>query len=53
MAKGIDDPIVFYTEEVVKLNQEHKISKQKEKERLISEESPEKLLGYFPLKKIN
>ena len=53
MAKGIDDPIAFYTEEVVKLNQEHKISKQKEKERLISEESPEKLLGYFPLKNIN
>jgi len=53
MAKGIDDPIAFYTEEVVKLNQEHKISKQKEKERLISEESPEKLLGYFPLRNIN
>lgn len=53
MAKGIDDPIAFYTEEVVKLNQEHKIAKQKEKERLISEESPEKLLGYFPLKNIN
>ena len=53
MAKGIDDPIAFYTEEVVKLNQEHKIAKQKEKERLISEESPEKLLGYFPLRNIN
>ena len=53
MAKGIDDPIAFYAEEVKKLNQEHKISKQKEKERLISEESPEKLLGYFPLKNLN
>lgn len=53
LQKGIDDPIAFYTEEVKKLNQEYKISKQKEKERLISEESPEKLLGYFPLKNLN
>jgi len=53
MAKGIDDPIAFYAEEVKKLNQEHKISKLKEKESLISEESPEKLLGYFPLKNLN
>jgi transposase len=50
---GIDDPIAFYSEEVQKLNQEHKIKKQKEKERLIAEESPEKLLGYFPLKNLN
>ena len=53
VAKGMDDPVAFYAEEVKKLNQEHKISKQKEKERLISEESPEKLLGYFPLKNLN
>lgn len=51
--KGIDDPVAFYSEEVRKLNQEHNIQKQKEKERLISEESPEKLLGYFPLKNLN
>jgi transposase len=50
---GMDDPIAFYTEEVQKLNQEHKIKKQLEKERLIAEESPEKLLGYFPLKNLN
>jgi transposase len=50
---GIDDPIAFYKEEVQKLNQEHTLKKQKEKERLISEESPEKLLGYFPLKNLN
>jgi transposase len=50
---GMDDPIAFYSEEVQKLNQEHKIKKQKEKERLIAEESPEKLLGYFPLKNLN
>lgn len=51
--KGLDDPIAFYSEEVQKLNQELKLIKQKEKERLIGEESPEKLLGYFPLKNIN
>lgn len=51
--KGIDDPIAFYSEEVKKLNQEYYLSKQKEKERLISEESPEKLLGYFPIKNLN
>lgn len=50
---GLDDPIAFYTQEVQKLNQEYKVKKQKEKERLISEESPEKLLGYFPLKNLN
>lgn len=51
--KGILDPIAFYSEEVQKLNQEHRSNKQKEKERQIGEESPEKLLGYFPLKNIN
>lgn len=51
--KGIEDPISFYREEVKKLNQEHKKKKQSEKIRKISEESPEKLLGYFPLKNLN
>lgn len=50
---GIDDPIAFYNEEVQKLNQEYKKRKQEEKARQISNESPEKLLGYFPLKNIN
>lgn len=50
---GIDDPVAFYSEEVQKLNQDHKTRKQKAKECQISEESPEKLLGYFPLKNIN
>lgn len=50
---GMDDPIAFYSEEVLKLNQEHKKRKQDEKTRLISSESPEKLLGYFPLKNLN
>lgn len=52
-ASGIDDPISFYSDEVQKLNQEHKKNKQAEKNRQITEESPEKLLGYFPLKNLN
>ena len=47
-ANGIEDPISFFGEEVQKLNQEHKKKKQVEKRRQISDESPEKLLGYFP-----
>lgn len=52
-ANGIEDPISVFSEEVQKLNQEYKKKKQSEKERQISEESPEKLLGYFPLKNLN
>ena len=52
-ASGIDNPIAFYGDEVQKLNQEHKKNKQAEKNRQITEESPEKLLGYFPLKNLN
>lgn len=52
-AGGIDDPITFYGEEVRKLNREYKERKQAEKSRQISDESPEKLLGYFPLKNLN
>lgn len=51
--KGIADPISFYKEEVNKLNQEFKAAKNAKKERQISEDSPEKLIGYFPLKNIN
>ena len=52
-AKGIDDPISFYKEEVAKLNQELKAAKDAKKDRQISEDSPEKLIGYFPMKNIN
>ena len=52
-ANGIDDPIAFYGEEVKKLNHEYKERKCSEKTRQISGESPEKLLGYFPLKNLN
>ena len=51
--KGIEDPISHYKEEVAKLNQQHKEKRRKESERKISEETPEKFVGYFPLKCIN
>lgn len=52
-ADGIDDPISYFREEVQKLNQEHKQKKLEQKTRQITDESPEKLLGYFPLKNLN
>ena len=52
-AKGIDDPVAFYKEEVIKLNQELKAAKDAKKARQISDDSPEKLIGYFPMKNIN
>lgn len=51
--KGIDDPISFYKAEVSRLNQELSKQRNQEKELRISDETPEKLLGYFPLKNIN
>jgi len=51
--KGIDDPISFYKEEVDKLNQELNAAKSAKKARQISDDSPEKLIGYFPMKNIN
>ena len=51
--KGIDDPISFYKEEVNKLNQETKAAKSAKKEKQISDDSPEKLIGYFPVKNVN
>lgn len=53
IAGGIDDPIAFYSEEVKKLNQKHKENKAAKKARQISESSPEKFLGYFPMKNLN
>lgn len=51
--KGIEDPIFYYSEEVKRLNQEHDNNKHLEKARQISNESPEKFLGYFPIKNLN
>lgn len=52
-AKGIDDPAAFYKEEVMKLNQQLQAAKNANKARQISDDSPEKLIGYFPMKNIN
>ena len=48
-AKGIDDPISFYKEEVIRLNQEANAAKAAKKAKQISDDSPEKLIGYFPM----
>lgn len=50
---GIENPIEHFREEVAKMNEERRKEKEKEKTRRISEESPERYLGYFPLKNIN
>ena len=51
---GIDDPISFYQKEVDRMNAEKKKEKevQKKNDKLISDISPEKYLGYFPLTNI-
>lgn len=52
-AKGIEDPVAFYQEEVIKRNQDLNAAKNANKRRQISDDSTEKLIGYFPLKNIN
>lgn len=52
-ARGIDDPIFFYQEEVTRLNQEFQAAKNAKRTTQISDDSPEKLIGYFPMKNIN
>ena len=46
--KGIDDPVAFYQKEVDDLNSKRKMNEAN----LISEKSPVRYLGYFPLKGI-
>ena len=53
IASGIEDPISHFQAEVDQLNQERAKKKSAQKKQEISEESPEKLIGYFPLKNIN
>lgn len=50
---GIDDPISHFQVEVDELNRLHNEKKRVEKVKTISDESPERFLGYFPLKSIN
>lgn len=52
--KGIDNPIAFYKQEVFELNKQRNETLKQEKNKQISEEeTPEKMLGYFPVKGIN
>ena len=51
--KGIDDPISHFQTEVDELNRQHNEKKALDKSRTISDESPEKNLGYFLLKNIS
>lgn len=51
---GIDDPVAFYKQEVSELNKQRNERLKQEKNKQISDEkTPEKLLGYFPVKSIN
>lgn len=54
IASGIEDPIAYYKKEVDKLNEKRKQEKtvQKPSQKQISERSPERSLGYFPLTSI-
>lgn len=51
--RGIDNPVSYFQAEVNELNRQHNSKKASDKTKSISDESPEKLLGYFPLKNIN
>ena len=48
---GIEDPVSFYQNEVNKLNEQRKLETPNKKfnQKLISDISPERYLGYFPL----
>lgn len=47
--QGIRDPIAFVQAEVDRLNSQRNLEKVSSKSKKISDESPKKLLGYFPL----
>lgn len=51
--EGISDPIAHFQAEVDELNEERKAEQHADKLRQISEETPERHLGYFPLKSMN
>jgi len=53
IADGIEDPIAYYQSEVDDLNRKRKQGLSEAKYKQISEETPERFLGYFPLKAIN
>ena len=50
---GIDDPIQHFQREVDQLNEKDRARRDADRVRKISESTPERYLGYFPLKAIN
>ena len=51
---GIEDPVAYYKQEVFELNKKRNEQLKQEKNRQISEDgTPEKLIGYFPVKSQN
>ena len=51
---GIEDPVAYYKQEVFELNKKRNEQLKQEKNRQISEDgTPEKLIGYFPVKSLN
>lgn len=51
--RGIADPVPYFKAEVEAMNAERKAEKEAERTRKITDETPEKLLGYFPLKAVD
>lgn len=51
--KGMDDPIEYFQAQVDQLNADDKAKRNADKARQIGETTPERHLGYFPLKSIN
>ncbi len=52
IAAGIDDPVAYYKKEVEALNIAFNKNKQQKQVKQISDDTPEKALGYFPLSAI-
>ena len=50
---GIADPVAHFRAEVARMNMERKAESAAESTRRITEETPERMLGYFPLKAVN
>jgi hypothetical protein len=52
-ASGIVKPLEHFKAEVARMNKERKAKRDSEAQRKISSETPERLLGYFPLMALN
>ena len=51
--EGIEDPVSYYAEQVKEMNAQRNREKDARKIKRIQQDSPERDLGYFPLKAIN